>query len=321
LIGLGIVVALAAAREASEVALPAVWALLTVCAVYPLFAWLKARMPQWLAAALVLVSLLALLAGISAGFGCSMSAFRNELSEDAWDGKKLEAFGQTLSVEDAKEWVETRGAEWTSQGITMMAGLVLMLALSTLGLLESSYVKRWSKRHDLQRLHRLFAEFGRDIRRYLVVRTVLGVITGTVVALGCWLLGVRLPLVWGFSNFLLNFIPTVGSVLGVIPPVAFTLADTGDPTQALVPLAVVGGAKLVLGNWVDPLLQGKYLEISPTVVLLAVTFWGWLWGPWGAFVGVPLMLFIGRACQMAPASEALGFLIVRSSSTSQTSDS
>lgn len=321
LIGLCVIIVLAAARELSEVILPVVWALLAICAAYPLFARLRAHMPDWLAAVLVLVALLALIAGIGAGLGYSAHAFKNEIAKDAWSGKTLEVLGQTLSVEDAERWVEARRAEWTSQGFATVAGLVLMLALSTLGLLESNFVKGWTRRYDLQRLRRLFSQFGRDIRRYLVVRTGLGLLTGVVVALGCWGLSVRLPLVWGFTNFLLNYIPTVGSVIGAIPPVAFTLADTGDPSQALVPLAIVGGAQLVLGNWVDPLLQGKYLEMSPTVVLLAVTFWGWLWGPWGAFVGVPLTLFIGRACRMAPSTAALGALIVRSKSETEVTSS
>jgi predicted PurR-regulated permease PerM len=269
-------------------------------------------MPRWLAAGSVLLLLLALLAGLGAGLGDCAHAFTTHLGDEGWTNQRVELLGQELPVEDLQNWVENQQSQWMFQALAMAAGLVLMLALSTLGLMETAYVRRWSRRYELARLHGLFSRFGADMRRYLLVRTLLGLITGSVVTLGCWLLGIRLPLVWGVSNFLLNYLPTVGSVLGVIPPVLFTLADTGDPRQAVVALAVVGGAQLALGNWVDPLLQGKYLQMSPTAVLLGVTFWGWLWGPLGAFAGVPLMLFIGRACQMAQATQPLSKLILRS---------
>jgi predicted PurR-regulated permease PerM len=88
-------------------------------------------------------------------------------------------------------------------------------------------------------------------------------------------------------NFLLNYIPTLGSILGVIPPVLFGLVQGGWRLGALA-LVAVGGVQLVMGTLVDPRLQGRYLRLSPLVVLFSVAFWEWLWGIPGAFIGVPL---------------------------------
>ncbi len=136
-----------------------------------------------------------------------------------------------------------------------------------------------------------------DFQRYIVVRTVIGLITGTLITLFAWIIGLDLALIWGLTNFLLNYIPTLGSIVAVIPPVLFGLVQFQSIPMALLVLLGVGGVQLVMGQYIDPLLQGKYLSLSPLVVLLSVTFWGWLWGIGGAFLGVPLTIGIVIACR------------------------
>ena len=111
--------------------------------------------------------------------------------------------------------------------------------------------------------------------------------TGVGTGLAAWAVGLEFALLWGVLNFLLNYIPTLGSILAIIPPVLFGLVQ-GGWQLGLLALAAVGGVQLVMGAFVDPRLQGHYLRLSPLVVLLSVAFWEWLWGIPGAFIGVPL---------------------------------
>jgi predicted PurR-regulated permease PerM len=136
-----------------------------------------------------------------------------------------------------------------------------------------------------------------DFQRYIVVRSVIGLITGTLVGIFAWFIGLDFALIWGLTNFLLNYIPTLGSIVAVIPPVLFGLVQFQSIPMALLVLLGVGGVQFVMGQYIDPLLQGKYLALSPLVVLLSVTFWGWLWGIGGAFIGVPLTIGIVIACR------------------------
>jgi predicted PurR-regulated permease PerM len=101
-------------------------------------------------------------------------------------------------------------------------------------------------------------------------------------------MGLDLAVLWGLLAGILNFIPTIGSIVSVIPPALFALLQFGVGWQAPAVLVGIGLIQIVLGAYVDPKLQGRYLELSAFVVLVSITFWGWAWGLAGAFIAVPL---------------------------------
>ena len=146
-------------------------------------------------------------------------------------------------------------------------------------------------RHWREPVHRI----SRDFQNYMVVRTGVGLLTGIGAGLAAFLIGLDFALLWGVLNFLLNYIPTLGSLFGIIPPVLFGLVQ-GGWTMGLLALVTVGGVQLVMGTFVGPKLQGHYLRLSPLVVLLSVAFWEWLWGIPGAFIGVPLTVGLVITC-------------------------
>ena len=124
------------------------------------------------------------------------------------------------------------------------------------------------------------------------------------------MIGLELWWLWGLLNFLLNYIPTLGSFLGVIPPALFALVQfDGDWSMVLAAVGVVGGVQLVMGNWIDPLVQGKALELSPLVVLFTVTFWGWVWGVAGALIAVPLTVLIALVCAESERTRWIAILL------------
>ncbi len=186
------------------------------------------------------------------------------------------------------------------QTFSLLGGLVLVIAFFVLGLLEvrdfGAKIHRSFPHHADRSWLEPIRRTARDFQRYIIVRTGVGLITGVASGLVLWAMGLDFAFLWGFLNFILNYIPTLGSIIGVVPPVLFALVQYDGWTMPLVVLLGVGGVQLVMGNYVDPLLQGKYLQLSPLVVLLSVAFWGWLWGIVGAFIGVPLTVAIVIAC-------------------------
>ncbi len=129
----------------------------------------------------------------------------------------------------------------------------------------------------------------RDVQRYLVVKLVTSLLAGIGAFILLKVVGVHLALLLGLSMFLLHFIPNLGSVIATLPAVAAALLDRG-PGTALVVVLGYFVIITVVGNIVEPRLLGKTLGLSPLLVLMAMLFWGWLWGPVGALLSVPLMV-------------------------------
>jgi AI-2 transport protein TqsA len=136
-----------------------------------------------------------------------------------------------------------------------------------------------------------FAGAVQDIQRYLAIKTAISLATGTLVAFWLWTIGVDFPLLWGMLAFLFNFVPNIGSLIAAIPAVLFTLLILGPWTALLA----AGGYIVVnigLGNLVEPHLMGRRFGLSTLVVIISLVFWGWLWGPVGMLLSVPLTVVV-----------------------------
>lgn len=150
------------------------------------------------------------------------------------------------------------------------------------------------------------ARIGGRIRRYLVIKIAMSAITGFLVALLLWLLGVELALVFGVLAFVLNFIPSVGSIVAVFLPLPLVLVDPDVTwvTVALV-LALPGAVQVTIGNIIEPKLMGDSLELHPVMVLLCLIFWGALWGIPGMILAAPLTAVLKIVLEQAPATRPI----------------
>lgn len=138
---------------------------------------------------------------------------------------------------------------------------------------------------DLSRLVRIT----QDVQLYLGIKTLISLLTGVLIGLWVWALGIDFPLLWGLVAFLFNFIPNVGSILASIPPLLLTLVQFG-PTRAIILLAGYLAVNVTLGNFVEPRVMGRQFGLSTLVVVLSLIFWGWLWGVVGMLLAVPLTM-------------------------------
>ncbi len=140
---------------------------------------------------------------------------------------------------------------------------------------------------DLQR----FTKAAGEIQKYLGLKTAISAVTGLLIGTWVAILGLDFALTWGFLAFLLNFIPNIGSIIAAVPAVLLALVQLG-PAEAILVAAGFLVVNVVLGNLVEPQLMGRTLGMSTLVVFLSLVFWGWLWGPVGMFLSVPLTMIL-----------------------------
>lgn len=136
-----------------------------------------------------------------------------------------------------------------------------------------------------------FAGITRSVQRYVGVKTFMSLIIGLLVVLWTAALGIEFPVVWGVVAFFMHYIPNFGAILAAAPAVLVALAQHGWASALLVVLGylVIGS---VLGNIVEPALMGRRVGLSPLAVLLSLVFWGWLWGPIGMILSVPVTMVL-----------------------------
>jgi len=131
----------------------------------------------------------------------------------------------------------------------------------------------------------------RDIQKYLGIKTMISIATGGLAGLLCWAAEIDFPLLWGILAFALNYIPAVGSIIAGVPPVILALL-THDIRHAV---AVACGYLVIngfLGNFIEPALLGRRFGLSTVVIVISVLFWGYVWGPVGMLLAVPLTMMV-----------------------------
>lgn len=136
-----------------------------------------------------------------------------------------------------------------------------------------------------------------QVRRYLLTKTLINLANGAIVAILFATFGVDFPLLWGFVTFLAHYIPQIGGVLSVGLPAVFLLLQFQSPGWALFVASLNMAVQFIIGNVVEPEVMGERLDLSPMFVLLSLIFWGWLWGPWGMVLAVPITATIRIVCE------------------------
>jgi AI-2 transport protein TqsA len=146
--------------------------------------------------------------------------------------------------------------------------------------------------HQAETINDAMESISGQVQRYIWAKTLTSIITGVCMAVVCLLFGVDFPITWGFFIFLLNWIPTIGVLAGCIPPPILLLISTGDWLPVIWLVVVLFIVFMTLGNYLEPKILGDSVNLSPLVALFALIIWGWLWGPAGMIVGVPVTALI-----------------------------
>ncbi|WP_174296475.1 AI-2E family transporter [Sphingomonas bacterium] len=150
-----------------------------------------------------------------------------------------------------------------------------------------------------------------DVSAYLGTITLINLTLGAIVAFAFWLIGMPFPLMWGGIVALLNYVPYLGPILAAFLMALGGLMTFSDLWYALLPAAVMTGCHLVEANVVTPLIIGRRLTINPVLILISLSFWGWVWGTGGVLLAVPLLIILQVVVGAAGKPDIAGFLFER----------
>jgi len=160
------------------------------------------------------------------------------------------------------------------------------------------------------RIERIGADLMQQVTRYLAAKFLISLANGVIFAISLGLVGLEFAIVWGVIQFLLNFIPTLGSIISGLAISLFALLQFWpDPGPIILVILIVLVANIILGNILDPKIIGDNVGISPLVVLLSLVIWGWIWGFAGMVLAVPMMVIIRIICKNFAFLEPISILL------------
>lgn len=140
--------------------------------------------------------------------------------------------------------------------------------------------------------HGVYADVINKVRKYIITKTAISTTTGILVWIVLAAFKLELAAVFGMLAFLLNFIPSIGSIIATLLPIPIAVAQFQNPWMVLSIIAVPGIIQIGIGNVIEPKIMGTGLNLHPVVILLALSFWGLIWGPIGMFLSVPMTAMI-----------------------------
>jgi predicted PurR-regulated permease PerM len=152
---------------------------------------------------------------------------------------------------------------------------------------------------------RLFLD---NLGRYLGIKTLTSMATGTLVGLMTWGIGLDFPLLWAMLAFLLNYIPTIGSIIAAMPAILLAVVQLGLGEAVMIAVGFLG-INTLLGNFLEPRMMGFGVGISPLIVFVGLFFWGWVFGPVGMLLSVPLTMMLKMAVESDERTRWIGMLL------------
>jgi predicted PurR-regulated permease PerM len=323
LIGIFILMTIAALYLARDFFMPVILAFLLALTLTPIVRLLRKRgIPEVVSATLLV--LLSVFVFASAGYLLSgpvidlinntssigqqlterLAQFQRPLTKIMDLAHQLEGLTETAQEPGVqKVAVAPSGILSTAAGNILEAGtsitIVFVLSLFLLAsgtLFYEKIVQSFTSLKQKKRALRVVYDVEREISHYLLTVALINAGLGTVIGLGLWGLGVPNPLVWGAAAALLNFLPYVGALITILLVTIIALISFDTISYALLAPAFVLLCDIVEGQFVTPMVVGRRLEINAVAIFIAIAFWSWLWGFVGALMAVPLLVVIKVFC-------------------------
>lgn len=177
-------------------------------------------------------------------------------------------------------------------------------------LLESRHIGRKLKlMTDNTQIFDIIDHVKKDIKTYFVIKTLVSLATGITSYMILIFFGIDFALFWAFLIFLLNYIPTVGSIIAVIFPVTFSLLQFESWSVFVLLLIILTSVQLFFWNFLEPRLQGNKLNLSPLVIIFSLLFWWQMWWVVGMLLCVPIMVMINIVLSHIPATRSIAILL------------
>ena len=305
----GSVIVLAGMRASAGILGPIFLALIVTIAVHPLQRLLTRLMPRWAAAALCLLVVYVVLAGlvlalIASGarlasllpryeeqFAAGVANVTDRLMQVGVSRGQMDSLAERLDLSRLTALV----SDALSGVVGVLSSLVLIVTILFFTVIDAGTFPRRLQAAAEAGFHpgvvSALMEFARSTVRYLVVSTVFGLIVAVLDTGVLLLMGIPAPALWGLLAFLTNYIPNVGFVIGLVPPAVLGLLE-GGPKLMLGVIAAYCVLNLVIQSFIQPKVVGDAVGFSATLSFLSLVFWAWVLGPVGAILAIPMSLLV-----------------------------
>ncbi len=318
------IIVVAGMKAASPILVPFFLAVFIAVICAPPFFWLQRKgVPKLPALALVLAAIL--IAGLLLGalivpslndFLRSLPGYQEQLSTQLAEllgwlrEKRVNIPAEEVSGALHPGWVMSLAGNVFEALSSALAHVFLILLAVVFILLEMADFPK-KLRVVLKNPERSLAtieRFSRDAKRYMVIKTLISAATGVLIWLWLLIVGVDYPVLWGTLAFLLNFVPNIGSILAGLPVVLLALVQLGVGSALLTILGFIV-VNVVVGNLIEPKVMGKGLSLSTLVVYLSLVFWGWVLGPIGMILSVPMTSLVKIALESYEETKGIAFML------------
>jgi predicted PurR-regulated permease PerM len=307
--GACLVVVVYGLRYASAILLPSALGLFLAVLSLPVMLWLRhRRVPSWLAIFIPVVMNIAVIGLLVLVVSQSVSQFQTRIGfyvrelqaiQSSWFVAIEARTGITLTdyvnmqlvdpgaVVDLARGAVGRAAQFVGTALMVFLIMAFMLSEATVFPEKFRYIMGEGEPKG-GRMTKVVTE----VQSYLGIKTVISLATGVVLGAWAWVMNLDFPVLLGLIAFLLNYIPTVGSIIAAIPAVLLSLILVGTAGHAVLVTLGYVVVNTLFGNILEPNLMGRRLGLSTLVVILSLLFWGWAWGPLGALLSVPLTVVV-----------------------------
>ena len=194
-----------------------------------------------------------------------------------------------------------------------VSSAILVMVFLGFILFEASYFKEKLENafeSRSVRINKMGIDLMSQVTRYLAAKFFISLVNGVIFALGFHLVGLDFAILWGVLQFLLNFIPNLGSILsGIIISLFALIQFWPNPVPIIMVISVILAVNLFVSGIFDPKIVGDHVGISPLVVLVSLAIWGWIWGFTGMVIAVPMTVIIKIVCENVPIMEPVSILL------------
>ncbi len=285
---------------------------LALITVRPMLWMQKQGVPAFAGALIIVVAMMLALAAVATIIGTSIAEFTSVLPsyQERLDLIVEKTFrfiatridedfsGETLGDLVDAGWAMGLAATILNGVRDMLTNAFLILFTMVFILLEASTIPTkisaaFGVGADTFERPRLFLD---NLGRYLGIKTVVSIVTGLLIGLLTWSIGLDFPLLWGMLAFLLNYIPNIGSIIAAIPAVVVAGLQLGTGAALATAMGFLG-VNMLFGNIIEPRLMGHGVGLSPLIVFIGLVFWGWVFGPVGMLLSVPLTMALKMALE------------------------
>ena len=302
-----IFIVIAGIMYASNIVLPILLALfISIISTQPILWLSKKKVPYALSVFLVLTGIAliffimgGLIGGSLAQFSADAPKYEANLKEMAGGMiKQLEALGLEISADKMIQMFDpgkllnfTAGAVGEIGNIMSDSFLILLIVIFILLELQSFVLKAEVVQITQGKSLKYLNKIGQSIRQYLSIKTIVSLLTGVLITVWLWIIGVDYAILWGLIAFLLNYIPNIGSIIAAVPTMLLALVQLGPISMLWTGVGYLA-VNMIVGNIIEPKVMGKGLGLSTLVVFLSLIVWGFIFGAVGMFLSVPLTMSI-----------------------------